>query len=105
MPQLPSWDLHGLRGQSHTEGHATLHSGPPQHSSSLLTRNGAGCGIAIDLLSPDQLLVQVDHLGEIVVSLQDLSWNRNGGERSSWGSGGASGEKQEEPSIPTPKGM
>lgn len=48
----------------------------PKHSCSLLTRNGAGRGITIDLLTPDQLLVQVDHLGEIIVSLQDLSWNR-----------------------------
>lgn len=54
--------------------------GPPEHSCSLLTRNGAGCGFTIELLTPDQLLVQVDHLGEIVVSLQDLSWNREEGE-------------------------
>lgn len=51
----------------------------PHSTPALLTRNGAGRGITIDLLTPDQLLVQVDHLGEIVVSLQDLSWNRKEG--------------------------
>lgn len=51
----------------------------PHSNPALLTRNRAGRGVAIDLLTPDQLLVQVDHLGEIVISLQDLSWNRKEG--------------------------
>lgn len=37
-----------------------------------LTRDGARCGVAVDLLAPNQLLIQIDHLGEVVIGLQDL---------------------------------
>lgn len=78
--------------------------GPSWSHSCSLTRNGAGCGVTIDLLTPDQLLVQVDHLGEIVISLQDLSWNRKEGR------GGFEGvveplDRGEEPPTLTPKAM
>lgn len=88
-----------LRG--HTEGHAAPHLGPPEPSCSLHTRNGAGCGITVDLLAPDQLLVQVDHLGEIVISLQDLSWNRKA-RRGGLEVAGPP-DRAEEPSTPDPK--
>lgn len=48
----------------------------------LLTWNGAGCGVPIDLLAPHQLLVQVDHLCQVVIGLKDLSYKRREGEAS-----------------------
>lgn len=54
--------------------------GPSQLSCHLLTRDGAGGGFAVDLLAPHQLLVQVDHLGEVVVGLQDFRWKRQRGD-------------------------
>lgn len=95
MPLHPPRDLHG-----HTECHAASHPGLPEHSCSLLTRNGAGCGITVDLLTPDQLLVQVDHLGEIVISLQDLSWNRKE-RRGGFEEVVEPPDRGEEPSTPT----
>lgn len=75
---------------------ASFHSVPPacrvpsQLSCHLLTRDGAGGRIAVDLLAPHQLLVQVDHLGEVVVGLQDFRWKRQEGRcraKGTWGLG------------------
>lgn len=45
---------------------------PIPHSLVLLTSKGPGRHLPVDLLAPHELLVEVDHLRQVVIGLQDL---------------------------------